>query len=137
MRRYIQLISLLCFLILFFLAAYPLQHAIPVDFFLRLDPLVALTVFLASRTLVVGMLWSVLLVISALISGRIFCGYNCPLGSILDFSDALFEKNRKYSVSVILHKLKFYLLIFVLISVFRFSIICGKLSRVCLYSLWF
>jgi ferredoxin-type protein NapF len=116
MRRYIQIISFLCFLILFFLAAYPLQHAIPVDFFLRLDPLVALTVFLASQTVIVGMLWSVLLVISALIAGRIFCGYICPLGSIIDFSDAFFGEKRPYPASTTLPKLKFYLLIFVLVS---------------------
>ncbi len=109
-------------MVLFFLAAYPLQQFVPVDLFLRLDPLIAIITFLASRTIVAGMLWSLALVLSALIAGRIFCGYVCPLGSIIDFSDHFLRKNRKHPSSsnaakgTSLRNLKFYILIFAAIS---------------------
>lgn len=121
-RRLIQLASFLLFLLLFFLAAYPLQQAIPVDLFLRLDPLLAVAVMLASRTLIAGMLWSALLLISALIAGRFFCGYACPLGSVIDLADSLFWKARRsfspttHAFLQTLRKGKFYILIFTLMS---------------------
>ena len=121
-RRFIQLVSFLLFLIFFFLAAYPLQQAIPVDLFLRLDPLIAVAAMLASRTLIAGMLLSVLLLVSALVAGRIFCGYLCPLGSLIDLSDALFRNpHRSFSPKTLVRlqtfrKGKFYILIFVLMS---------------------
>ncbi len=121
MKRYIQLLSLFCFLLLFFLAAYPLQQIIPVDLFLRFDPFIALTVFLASRTIIAGMLWSLVLAGSALIAGRVFCAYVCPLGSIIDFSDYLLRKTRKSTRALGakfqgLRRIKFYILIFALVS---------------------
>lgn len=121
-RRFIQFVSFSLFLILFFLAAYPLQQAVPVDLFLRFDPLIAITAMLASRTLIAGMLLSALLLVSALIAGRVFCGYVCPLGSVIDVSDTLLRRpQRSFSQKTrgILHTLrkgKFYILIFVLAS---------------------
>ena len=121
-RRLIQLVSLLGFLLLFFLAAYPLQQTIPVDVFLRLDPLLAVTVMLGSRALIAGMLWSGLLLASALIAGRAFCGYICPLGSLIDLADALLWNSRSafapktVTLRQTLRKGKFYVLIVALIS---------------------
>lgn len=122
MRRLIQIVSFLFFLVLFFLAAYPLQQVISVDLFLRFDPLIAITAFLASRTIVTGMLWSLILLGSALVYGRGFCGYICPLGSTIDVSDRFLQKHRKHSANPTfarlqtLRRLKFYILIFVLTS---------------------
>ncbi|MBD3306227.1 4Fe-4S dicluster domain-containing protein [candidate division KSB3 bacterium] len=121
-RRAIQTGSFALFLLLFFLAAYPLQRLVPVDLFFRFDPLIALTVLLASGTLAAGMLWSLVLVASALIAGRIFCGYICPLGSVIDLSDGLLRRYRAsrtvnfYGRLASLRRLKFYLLVFVLVS---------------------
>ena len=123
MRRGIQIISIVAFLALFFLAAYPLQQLIPVDLFLRFDPLIAITAMLASRTLIAGMFWSILLVVSALIYGRAFCGYVCPLGSTIDVFDRILWQKQGGRVAFLkshniaaLRKLKFYILVFVLIS---------------------
>ena len=120
MRRVIQLLSFLLFLTLFFLSAYPLQQAAPVDLFLRLDPLVALTVFLVARTIVAGLLWSLVLVGFSIVFGRAFCGYLCPLGSVLDVSDHFLRKSAHRDApgsSPRLHALrrvKFLVLVFVL-----------------------
>jgi len=66
----------------------PTAYSWPSEWFLRLNPLVALVVCVATRTLV----WSVLaygLAVAALtvVFGRFFCGMICPLGAIVDFSD--------------------------------------------------
>jgi polyferredoxin len=51
---------------------------------MRLDPLLALTNLLASRTLVVGSLVALVLVALTLLFGRAWCGWLCPLSTILD-----------------------------------------------------
>ena len=49
MRRIVQTLLLILFTVLFFLASDPLPSSFPVDLFLKLDPLAALTTMLASR----------------------------------------------------------------------------------------
>ena len=79
--------------------------------------------FVLRRTLIAGMLWSILLVVSALIYGRAFCGYICPLGSIIDVFDWAFWREKKTRSTssknvapVLFRTLKFYILVFVLVS---------------------
>ncbi len=129
MRRWIQFLSLIGFLILFALAAYPLQTLIPVDLFFRIDPLLAATAMLASGTVIAGMLWSILLLVVALFFGRIFCGYVCPLGSTIDFVDHFVwtkrmrdgKRRKKRPVPAWvkaepLRRFKYYVLVFVLVA---------------------
>ena len=110
MRRIIQLLSLSFFTYLFFRASYPLASAIPVDLFLRIDPLNALVSSLASRELAQRTLPSVILIVLTLLFGRFFCGYLCPLGTVLDLANNLFARKKTRFVER-LRGLKFYLLI--------------------------
>ena len=129
MRRNIQIISFFAFLLLFFLATYPLQQLVPVDLFFRIDPLIAITAMLASRTIIAVMFWSLLLVGFAVFYGRAFCGYVCPLGSTIDFIDHfVWSKRKKRGKKRIrpatpsfvkiesLRKFKYYVLVFVVVS---------------------
>lgn len=129
MRRGIQIASFLLFVVLFLLAAYPLIPWLPVDLFFRIDPLIAATAMLASQTIIVGMLWSLLLIAFSLVMGRAFCGYICPMGAIIDFFDHfVWSRKMKRSKRRIprttpewlneeaLKKLKYYVLAFVLVS---------------------
>ena len=95
MRRIIQLLSLSFFTYLFFRASYPLASAIPVDLFLRIDPLNGLVSSIASRELAQRTLPSVLLIVLTLLFGRFFCGYLCPLGTILDLANNLFAEQKR------------------------------------------
>ncbi|MDR3038488.1 MAG: 4Fe-4S dicluster domain-containing protein [Candidatus Adiutrix sp.] len=92
-RRLIQALSLALFLGLLGRAAPPLAESFPpVDFFLRLDPLAALALPLAARQFLAA-LWPGLAVLgTALVAGRLFCGYVCPLGTTLDLARALGHK---------------------------------------------
>ncbi len=110
MRRTIQLLSLSFFIYLFFRAAYPLTSTVPVDLFLRADPLNALITSLASREVMYTALPALILIVLTLLFGRFFCGYLCPLGTLLDLFSTRFASNRPRFVEQ-LRGMKFYLLI--------------------------
>jgi MauM/NapG family ferredoxin protein len=112
-RRVVQILFLLFFLFLLFRTVYPADPAIPVDLFLRLDPLVAIATMLASRSLEVHLVPAIVLVILTVLLGRFFCGWVCPLGTTLDISDRLlFRRFRRPKVghSTKIRNLKYYIL---------------------------
>ncbi len=86
-RRLSQLLFFVFFLILFFAARDPYKTPVPSEIFLQSSPLAAVTVFLTSRSLFAPMLLSVVVLILSLVLGRIFCGWVCPLGTIIDAAD--------------------------------------------------
>jgi len=84
------------FVVLFALASFPVRGHLPVETFLRLDPLLTFVASLAARTALAGVLLAGAVLGSAVVAGRLFCGYVCPLGASLDFADfALFKRIRK------------------------------------------
>jgi len=112
MRGKIQALFFILFCLLFFLAAYPLNPSIPVDLFLRLDPLIAVTTFLSSRELYAPLLLSFILIAASLFFGRFFCSYVCPLGTLIDFSKKLTpQSNTNGSKSPALINFKYYILL--------------------------
>lgn len=112
-RWIIQLLFLALFIIFFGLTKYGRPFGIQ-NLFFRLDPLILIVISIAYRTLMVAALLSVIVIIGTLLGGRFFCGYICPLGTVLDIchsaagvqkqTDAVY-KNGKYAI-----------LLFVLIS---------------------
>ncbi len=95
LRRAIQLLCLLLFLLLIVLTAFPLPDWLPVTRVFALDPLLFLGPLLSSGTLITGL--SVLLVLFAAtaVLGRFFCSHVCPLGTTLDASRPLVAPSRK------------------------------------------
>lgn len=92
LRRISQLACLALFLFLLTRASYPLTEAYPVDIFPRLSPLLGLTASIASRALIT-VFWPALIVVAAaLVLGRVFCGWVCPMGTTLDISDRLLKR---------------------------------------------
>jgi polyferredoxin len=83
-QRIIQILSFGAFSFLLAWAAYPETLELPLDIFLKLDPIIALTTLLASREFQTGFLISAFVVSSGLLIGRAFCGYICPMGAIID-----------------------------------------------------
>ena len=95
LRRSSQLLFLALFGYLLIRTRYPLPSALPVDLFLRTDPLLGLVNMISSRTLVIKALPAFLLLSSTVILGRFFCGWICPLGSIHEFFHILFAKRHR------------------------------------------
>jgi MauM/NapG family ferredoxin protein len=84
LRRATQALSLLGFLALFVVAS---RHADPpaiVDLPFRLDPLAMLAQAIASRALLAASAVALLTVALTLVFGRAWCGWLCPLGTVLD-----------------------------------------------------
>jgi MauM/NapG family ferredoxin protein len=114
-RRITQIIFLLFFFFLFLSATYPLKIIIPVDFFLRLDPLVALSAMVSARAWVGGFIWAILALVLTIALGRYFCGWICPLGTTLDVTSYAF-KNKAGKSFRKLRYLKYAILIFLLVG---------------------
>lgn len=62
--------------------------------FLRLDPLVGLTAALASRSWLVSLVPGLVCVAACFLLPHLFCGYICPMGSVLDLCDGALKRAR-------------------------------------------
>ena len=100
MRRLLQAVCLGLFLYLFFYVSWPYAETfhqaviadkewIPVEFFLWLDPLVGLSATIAARTLSVALVGTAAILLANMLVPRGFCGYVCPLGTLIDLFDWL------------------------------------------------
>jgi ferredoxin len=113
-RRIVQLAALFLFLALVAGTHWTPTGAAPAPFFLRLDPLAALVTWLAPTPTWLPLFLPalILLALTALL-GRFFCGWICPLGTVIDGSDRLLHSPRpRWSFPA----LKLYVLGFVLVA---------------------
>ncbi len=118
-QRIAQALFLLIFILLLFFSSVLVTHNIPADVFLRMSPFIAISVMIASRTIVAGMSVSLIIMGTALIFGRFFCAYVCPFGTTIDFFDWLFlrkSKRRGVKNPEKLRNLKYYILGFLAVS---------------------
>jgi ferredoxin len=116
-RRISQVLFFVFFLYLFFTTTYPLESKIPPDLFLRSSPLVALGTIISSRGFIVALVPALFIGLLTIPLGRFFCGWMCPLGTIIDVGDRIFKapKSRpKQRASVKFRSWKFVILIIVL-----------------------
>ncbi|MGC8784912.1 MAG: 4Fe-4S binding protein [Armatimonadota bacterium] len=117
-RRIVQVLFLALFVVLLAFTVYPLRSPIPVDFFFRADPLAVLSTFIASRE-VIGALIPLAAVTLALtlVLGRFFCGWFCPMGTVIDLSDRfLVRRTRRAAGAKGFPQVKYYILAAVLVS---------------------
>jgi len=84
-RRLVQLLFLALFLFLFRGTELGRDEVLPhANLFFRLDPLVAASAMLAARAFIAALALSHLLLVLTALFGRFFCGWVCPLGTLLD-----------------------------------------------------
>jgi len=114
MRTLVQAFSLSLFSAFFFLATYKLPDWLPVDLYLRLDPLLGLSAILAGKEVISRALWSLIIIGTTLAIGKFFCSYVCPMGAVIDFLNPLFfrkKSSREMKNEASFRKIKFFLLI--------------------------
>jgi polyferredoxin len=70
-------------------AALDVRIPWPVGWFLEADPLVAVATALSTGSLYRGLLWALPFLLLAILVGRAFCGWICPLGSLHHFISSL------------------------------------------------
>jgi polyferredoxin len=118
-RRLSQILCFIFFLFLFIKTDYSgsneLQYAVNILF--RIDPFLAASASLATKTLV-SLMWPSLIFIGlSFIFGRFFCGWICPMGSLLDASHSFIPQTSPGNANRF-RSFKFYLLAFLLIGAF-------------------
>ncbi len=126
LRRITQSISLVVFVVLLWYAAFPLVLPVPVDLFLRMDPIVLISTLTATRVLVPSLLLAVVIVGLTIVFGRFFCSMVCPMGTTIDVVDTLlprsYEAERKYPLSSSTFKRIKYLVLSFLIGAALFGV---------------
>ena len=88
LRRIRQIVQILAFALYVYLLFAALQRraVFPLaDLFFRLDPLAALAAVLASRTWIPRLAVALLTLGLTLLLGRVWCGWLCPLGTLLEW----------------------------------------------------
>jgi len=120
LRIVVQTAFFLLFLFLMFQTRFPGEDYIGnVEAFFHWDPLLALTTFLASKTLFLAFKISAVIVLLTFVMGRVACGWACPMGSLQQFFSFLFKKTKLLRAKMAtdrLPTLKYYILFFVIVS---------------------
>jgi NADPH-dependent glutamate synthase beta subunit-like oxidoreductase/formate hydrogenlyase subunit 6/NADH:ubiquinone oxidoreductase subunit I len=113
--RYLHRIAQFLFLGLFIYAFIGLGIAVPLsvpsNLFFRSDPLLALSSMLASRRFILVIIPALALLLVTLALGRVWCGWVCPLGTILD----LYGYRGRRNIPPWIRQIKYFFLGFILI----------------------
>ncbi len=89
----------------------------PINWFLQLDPLVALGTLLTTHAIYAGLIWSLVTVVLTILLGRFFCGWVCPFGAMHQFIGWLGRRGKKHAERVAMNQyrsgqvIKYYILI--------------------------
>ncbi len=93
-RRTVQLLLLALFVLLLLRTSWSLPELLPVDLFLRMDPLVSSQAVLAGRVWVAAAWIGLAVLVLSGVLGRFFCGWVCPMGAVLELGDAAMYRKR-------------------------------------------
>jgi polyferredoxin len=95
-RRFAQAFCLILFLVLFFYFCWPYRYdynsenavqPAQLELFLVLDPLVGISTALAAKALVWSLATAAIVLLICAVFPRWFCGYVCPMGTLIDLFD--------------------------------------------------
>jgi MauM/NapG family ferredoxin protein len=127
LRWLVQVIALILFFAMFVKTGASDWRSESANLFIRLDPLTSTVNVISSRIIVPGVLLALVTIGLTLLVGRAWCGWLCPLGTILD----LFSFNRIRIGKTAPHsnwrKIKYLILLGIL-----FTAIFGNLSLIAL-----
>ena len=100
-------------------------RAWPVNWFLQLDPLVAIATALTTHTLYWPLLWALAVIVLTIIFGRFFCGWVCPFGALHQFVGYIGNRRKTTAQKIRLNKYRkaqcikyFILIIFLFMAAF-------------------
>lgn len=76
----------------------------PVNFFLRIDPLAAISTVLSTHALYSNLLWALIIIVFTIILGRFFCSWICPFGSLHHFVSYIAHNRKKTAEKIKLNQ---------------------------------
>ncbi|MFP4055594.1 MAG: DUF6599 family protein [Candidatus Brocadiia bacterium] len=121
-RRIAQVVTFLLFIALLLHAAWLVERLAGPDYvpisYVRLSPLGAAAAMLGDHAFIVRYIPALGLLVLAALFGRFFCGWVCPLGSTLDFTDNRLARVRQRRQRALYdrRRLKYYLMAVLLIG---------------------
>jgi len=117
-RRFCQVVCFAVFIFLFIKTDYggrdQIEYAVNILF--RIDPLLALCASVAAGSFIVLMLPALATLFLTFLLGRFFCGWICPMGTLLDGCHKLIPPVSRQPGTYAYKSLKFYLLGFLLVG---------------------
>jgi MauM/NapG family ferredoxin protein len=111
-------VQILTFLLFIFLLLVTLQENTPAlnDLFFRLDPLVAISSMIASRSWIAPLALGFVTLLLTIVLGRFWCSWLCPLGSLLDWLPSRHPRKNKIDLHPFWRQGKYFLLAVILLS---------------------
>ena len=121
-RRIAQVLSFIAFAFLLVqlagLARSPVAAYVPPDSVLRLSPFAGIAAMLGAQAFVARYVPALVLLVLAVLFGRFFCGWVCPLGGAIDTADNALARARRGRNPAFYdgRRLKYYLLAFAVVG---------------------
>lgn len=109
------------------------KEVLPAETFLVIDPLVSLSTAIAARSWVWSLVCAGIILVVCVFIPRGFCGYLCPLGTLIDLFDwAIGKRVKRFRVANDgwwVH-IKYYLLLAVLVAAFCGVLVSGYVAAI-------
>ncbi len=114
-RQMVQAFFFVLFVVLLF-TGLQRQDANPLaDLFFRINPLSALTAMLASRSWIHGFELALIIIGLTVLLGRVWCGWICPTGTLLEWVSFRSARKRGRALSPQWRMIKYVLLVVILV----------------------
>ncbi len=107
----VQTVCLGMFIYLAFAAYFKWKSPLPYDLFLRFNPVVWLLISTSTREFALYGSFALALIIATALFGRVFCGWVCPLGTVLDTAHLIWDRRSDDSIVERLSSVRFLVLI--------------------------
>jgi len=115
-RQAAQVLALLLFLYLLVGTQQEGNTFLPHDLFFRLDPLAGISAMVASRKWLAPLALGGVTLLLAFAVGRAWCGWLCPLGTILDWTPARRPRRNRLDIPSYWRQVKYLILFTVLLA---------------------
>ncbi|MFC1577110.1 4Fe-4S binding protein [Candidatus Omnitrophota bacterium] len=89
LRRLSQTVFISLFIYILWSTTYPLKGALPPETFFRINPLITIFTSISERIMIPGVFLSIIMLALTAVFGRFFCGWVCPLGTVMDVCSSI------------------------------------------------
>ena len=121
-RRCSQGLFLLLFIFILMPIGEHLAGMLPARLFLKSSPLMVIRISIGIKAIAGGIGFALIMLLLTMVFGRFFCGWICPMGTMIDCAGSLKKKRKVFSDTANrkISSVKFYLLgIFLILAVFK------------------
>ncbi len=92
LRRSSQAFFLALFIYILWSTTYPLKGMLPPGTFFKINPYIMILTSVSQRVIIPGVIFGLIMLALTLVLGRFYCGWICPLGTLIDCAGALKRK---------------------------------------------